>query len=114
MARLAGSSSEAGATKTAGCWFQYAENSTKEMVPRIKGGAVMEERSPLKDAIDCKLVSSCLADAAIFRARALRCIGWDQSSRTLRNEVQEPLFCGAIAPPSSLEDMVTMGDTPEN
>ena len=50
--RFAGSCSEAGATNTDGCSAQYAENSVREMVPRMKGGAVMEERSPLKDAID--------------------------------------------------------------
>lgn len=50
--RLAGSGSRAGATKREGCSFQYAENSVSEVVPRMKGGAVMEERSPLKEAID--------------------------------------------------------------
>lgn len=39
----------------------------------MKGGAVMDERSPLKDAID------------------------------LRKEDQEPLFCGDTPPPSSLD-----------
>ena len=51
-ARLAGSGSEAGATKICGCSVQYAENSVREIVPRMKGGAVTEERSPLKFAID--------------------------------------------------------------
>ena len=48
---MAGSCSAAGATKTDGCWVQYAENSVSDKVPRMKGGAVMEERSPLKEAI---------------------------------------------------------------
>lgn len=51
-ARLAGSCSEAGATKMDGCSVQYAENSVREVVPRMKGGAVSEDRSPLNDAID--------------------------------------------------------------
>jgi hypothetical protein len=35
-------------------WFsaQYAENSTSDCVERMKAGAVNEERSPLKEAID--------------------------------------------------------------
>lgn len=36
-----------------GCSVQYAENSVREVVPRINGGAVKEERSPLNDAMDC-------------------------------------------------------------
>jgi len=51
-ARFAGSGSNAGATKMEGCSVQYAENSVRDVVPKIKGGAVMDERSPLKDAID--------------------------------------------------------------
>lgn len=51
-ARLAGSCSEAGATKMEGCSVQYAENSVNEVVPSMKGGAVSDDRSPLKDAID--------------------------------------------------------------
>lgn len=31
---------------------QYVLNSVRDVVLRIKAGAVMEERSPLKDAID--------------------------------------------------------------
>lgn len=38
-----------------GCSVQYAENSVRDVVPRMKGGAVKDERSPLKDAIDYKL-----------------------------------------------------------
>lgn len=52
MARLAGSCSAAGATKTEGCSVQYDENSVRDFVDRIKAGAVMVERSPLKDAMD--------------------------------------------------------------
>lgn len=55
--RFAGSGSEVGATNTDGCSVQYAENSVRDVVPKIKGGAVMEERSPLKDAIDCASIS---------------------------------------------------------
>ena len=51
-ARFAGSGSEAGATNMDGCSVQYAENSVRDVVPRIKGGAVKEERSPLKEAMD--------------------------------------------------------------
>lgn len=51
-ALFAGSCSEAGATKTDGCSVQYAENSVRDVVPRMNGGAVIDERSPLKDAID--------------------------------------------------------------
>ena len=52
-ARLAGSSSEAGATKMEGFWSaQYAENSVREIEPTMKGGAVMDDKSPLKEAID--------------------------------------------------------------
>ena len=35
-----------------GCSVQYAENSVRDVVPKMNGGAVMDERSPLKDAID--------------------------------------------------------------
>ena len=51
-ARFAGSCSFAGATKTDGFSVQYAENSVREIVPTMKGGAVTEERSPLKEAKD--------------------------------------------------------------
>lgn len=53
MARFAGSGSFAGATKTDGCSHQKEEYSVREVDERMKGGAVMEERSPLKDANDC-------------------------------------------------------------
>jgi hypothetical protein len=35
-----------------GCSHQYAEYSVREVVERMNGGAVREERSPLKDAMD--------------------------------------------------------------
>jgi hypothetical protein len=51
-ARLAGSVSLAGAAKRSGCSHQYEENSVRETLERMKGGAVREERSPLKEAMD--------------------------------------------------------------
>lgn len=53
--RLAGSGSWVGATNIDGCSAQYALNSVKEVVLRMKAGAVKEERSPLNDAIDCRM-----------------------------------------------------------
>jgi hypothetical protein len=55
--RFAASFSAAGATKTEGCSVQYEENSTRDVVERMKAGAVMDDRSPLKDAMDCETVS---------------------------------------------------------
>ena len=51
-ARFAGSGSRDGATKSVGCSVQYEENSTSDWVERMKAGAVRDERSPLKDAMD--------------------------------------------------------------
>lgn len=51
-ARFLGSSSFAGATKTFGCSAQYEENSVREVDDRMNGGAVREDRSPEKLAID--------------------------------------------------------------
>lgn len=51
-ARFSGFGSDAGATNSDGCSVQYAEYSTSEVVDRMNGGAVMEDRSPLKEAID--------------------------------------------------------------
>ena len=51
-ARLAGSCSEAGATKRLGCSAQYEEYSTRDVLLRMNGGAVSDERSPENDAID--------------------------------------------------------------
>ena len=53
MQRFCLSASEAGATRTEGISAQYAENSVSDVVDRMKAGAVREERSPLKEAIDC-------------------------------------------------------------
>ena len=78
--RLAGSGSEAGATKIEGCSVQYAENSVRDVVPRMKGGAVMDERSPLKEAIDYLGIS--ILEAVVGRT----------AQQTLRKEDQEPLF----------------------
>lgn len=51
-ALLAGSSSLDGAAKTLGCSHQYELNSVRLVEDRMKGGAVKEERSPLKEAMD--------------------------------------------------------------
>lgn len=51
-ALFSGSVSLAGATNKDGCSAQYAEYSVKEVEERINGGAVNEERSPEKEAID--------------------------------------------------------------
>lgn len=51
-ALFAGSGSFAGAAKTLGCSAQYELNSVRLVEERMKGGAVREERSPLKEAID--------------------------------------------------------------
>jgi hypothetical protein len=56
MARLAGSDSAAGAVRTGGWVAQYAENSVSDWDERMKGGAVREERSPLKEAMDWEVV----------------------------------------------------------
>ena len=48
--RFDASFSFAGATSTRGISAQYAENSVRDVVDRIKAGAVMVEKSPLKDA----------------------------------------------------------------
>jgi hypothetical protein len=54
MARFSASFSAAGATKRVGCSHQYELNSVRLVDERMKGGAVREERSPLKDAMDCE------------------------------------------------------------
>lgn len=51
-ALFSGSVSLAGATNIDGCSAQYAEYSVREVEERMNGGAVNEERSPLKDAMD--------------------------------------------------------------
>lgn len=50
--RFPGSFSDAGAAKRGGCSHQYEENSVREVEDRIKGGAVSEESSPVKEAMD--------------------------------------------------------------
>lgn len=57
IARFAGSGSLAGATRTEGCSAQYDENSVREIEERMKGGAVIEAMSPLKEAKDCIVLS---------------------------------------------------------
>lgn len=47
------SGSAAGATSSEGISAQYAENSVSDVVLRMKAGAVMDERSPLNEAMDC-------------------------------------------------------------
>lgn len=61
----------------------------------MNGGAVSEERSPLKDAIDYQA-----------HQQILRCDGGHDidSEYTFKNDDQEPLFWGATAAASSLED----------
>jgi hypothetical protein len=91
MARLAGSFSAAGATNTEGCSVQYDENSVRDLVERMKAGAVIVERSPLKEAIDCPIVSPCTLlklDATHLeeaRPRAL-CLGRDGRSFFLSHD----------------------------
>ena len=53
-----------------GCSAQYDENSVREVDERMNGGAVKDERSPEKDAMD------------------------------LRNVVQDPLYCADTPAPS--------------
>lgn len=52
--RFFASGSFAGATKTEGCSDQYEEYSVRDVEDTMKGGAVMDAMSPLKDASDCK------------------------------------------------------------
>lgn len=50
--RFSGEASFVGAMKSGVFSVQYAENSTRDWVDRIKAGAVRDARSPLNDAID--------------------------------------------------------------
>jgi hypothetical protein len=78
-ARFLGSFSRAGATKIEGCSAQYDENSVNEVEERMKGGAVNEDKSPEKDAIDFK------------------------------KALQDPLFCADTPAPSfSLDDIAVL------
>ena len=71
-------------------WFsaQYAENSTRDWVDRMKAGAVSEARSPLNEAIDCALSSVSSAAGCLYQL-------------TLRNDDHEPLLEIGTAPPST-------------
>lgn len=72
-----GSFSLAGATNIDGCSPQYELNSTRDVEERINGGAVSDDKSPEKDAMD------------------------------FRKAVHEPLFWAETPAPSfSLEDII--------
>ena len=75
-----------------GCSVQYAENSVRDVVPRMNGGAVKDERSPLKDAID-------------WRYHQRVCKAPSGELRTFKNVDHEPLFWGATPSPSPLEEL---------
>jgi hypothetical protein len=64
MERFAGSVSEAAAMRRFGCVDQYEENSVNDCEERIKGGAVKDERSPLKDAMDWRMCERLLTAGA--------------------------------------------------
>jgi hypothetical protein len=51
-ARRSASFFSAGAAKRDGCSHQYDENSVRDVDESIKGGAVSEARSPVKEAMD--------------------------------------------------------------
>ena len=51
-ARCSASFFSAGAAKSGGCSHQYDENSVREVEERMKGGAVSDARSPVKEAMD--------------------------------------------------------------
>ena len=74
----------------------------------MKGGAVMEAISPLKVATDYVKVQSVTAifigHASPEQGCGLKVARERHLKHTLRNEVQEPLFCGATPAPSSLDD----------
>jgi len=74
-ARFWGSFSAAGATKIEGCFAQYEENSVRLVDERMNGGAVRDERSPEKVAMD------------------------------FRKAVQVPLFWAARASPSPFSEL---------
>jgi len=64
----------------AGCSAQYAEYSTREVEDRMKGGAVREKRSPLKEAIDYKSSSVTKLLDAMYTAKA----GWAEGGSHLQ------------------------------
>ena len=57
--RFSGEGSFVGAIKRGVFSVQYAENSTRDCVERMKAGAVRDARSPLKDAIDYRDCQRC-------------------------------------------------------
>lgn len=57
--RFSGEGSCVGAMKRGVFSVQYAENSTRDCVERMKAGAVRDARSPLKEAIDCRECQHC-------------------------------------------------------
>lgn len=63
----------------------------------MNGGAVREERSPLKDAMDCKKVRSEYMLPGVF---------WGQRIITFRKLVHEVLLAAGIALASSLVAMM--------
>lgn len=94
-ALLAGSSSFAGATKAVGCSHQYELNSVRLVEERMKGGAVREERSPLKEAMDyvadkkTSRVSDALDTTVEQESRQHKAkVKVGMASLTLRNEAQ--------------------------
>ncbi len=72
---------------------------------KMKGGAVMVDRSPLKEASDFQLRQhlhrkTCDPEHGRY-------------SRTFKKEVHDPLDCGGTEEPSSLEDMPRFPDNTE-
>ena len=65
----------------------------REMVPKMKGGAVREERSPLNEAIDYSEI--------LINSMRLKMM---MQVLTFRKVAHEPLFWGAMPAPSSLEE----------
>jgi hypothetical protein len=75
-----------------GCSVQYEENSVRDLVERMKAGAVMVERSPLKVAMDCESVSILVVLL--------------KHDSTFRKLDQEPFDCGGTAEPSCSEGIL--------
>ena len=104
-----------------GCSVQYAENSDSEIVPRIKGGAVRDERSPLNEAMDFTNAFISVSRAQCWEEGQAegenemkdlkKMAKWCARYLTRRNVDHEPLFCGATPAPSSDrdEDMAAAG-----
>lgn len=105
-ALFAGSGSVAGAMKIAGCSAQYAEYSTSDVEERMKGGAVREDRSPLKDAMDYGggvsnlVINNYTAEhQSCLTLQGMHIAGEDL---TLRKVDQEPLLLGGRSGHASL------------